>query len=51
MLLCRERNDYTTIHINNFQFDKAIQELQEILESRGEVVDIQFAHESNAWEC
>lgn len=51
MLLCRERNDYTTIHINNFQFDKAIQELQEILESRGEIIDIQFAHESNAWEC
>lgn len=51
MLLCRERNDYTTIHINNFQFDKAIQEVKEILESRGEIVDIQFAHGSNAWEC
>lgn len=51
MLLCRERNDYTTIHINNFQFDKAIQEVKEILESRGEIVDIQFMHGSNAWEC
>lgn len=51
MLLCRERNDYTTIHINNFQFDKAIQEVKEILESRGEIVDIQFTHGSNAWEC
>lgn len=51
MLLCRERHDYTTIHIHNFQFDKAIQELEDLLTSRGEIVDIQFAHGSNAWEC
>jgi hypothetical protein len=51
MLLCRERHDYTTIHIHNFQFDKAVQELKDLLNSRGEVLDIQFVHDSNAWEC
>lgn len=51
MLLCRERNDYTIFHINNFRFDEAIQELKEVLESRGEIIDISFVHGQNAWEC
>lgn len=43
-ILCRERNDYTLIHLNNYNYDKAIQELREILESRGEIMDVIYEH-------
>lgn len=51
MLLCRERNDYTMIHVNNFNFDAAVQELREILESRGEIIDIDYQHGQDNYLC
>lgn len=43
-VLCRERNDYTIIHLHGYNYQKAIQELKELLESRGEIMDIQYVH-------
>lgn len=51
MLLCRERNDYTLIHVNNYNFDAAVQEIKEILESRGDILDIQFVHGEDCYQC
>lgn len=43
-VLCRERNDYTIIHLHRYNYEKAIQELRELMESRGEIMDIQYVH-------
>jgi predicted dehydrogenase len=43
-VLCRERNDYTIIHLHGYNYQKAVQELRELLESRGEIMDIQYVH-------
>ena len=43
-VLCRERNDYTIIHLNGYNYAKAVQELRELLESRGEIMDIDYIH-------
>lgn len=51
MLLCRERNDYTIIRIDNCNFNKAILEIKEILESRGEIIDISYRHGLDSYEC
>jgi predicted dehydrogenase len=51
MVLCRERNDYTIIHVNNYRFDLAVQELKEILESRGEIIDLQYVHGEGCYQC
>lgn len=50
-ILCRERNDYTLIHLNNYNYTAAVKELTEVLESRGEIVDIQYAHGQDHFEC
>ena len=49
-LLCRERNDYTLIHINNFNFAGAVQETIEILNSRGEIIDIRYNADGDYYE-
>lgn len=41
-ILCRDKHDYTLVHINNNNFSQAIQETKEVLESRGEIVDIMY---------
>lgn len=51
MLLCKERSDYTLIHLQNFNFDKATTELKEILEERGEIMGLDFVHGENAYQC
>ena len=43
-VLCRERNDYTVIHLHGYNYNKAVQELRELLESRGEIMDVDYAH-------
>ena len=50
-LLCRDRNDYTVIHINNYNYTAAIQEIREVLESRGEIVDIRYDHKEKYYQC
>lgn len=51
MLLCKERSDYTLLHLTNFNFDKATQELKEVLESRGDIMGFDFVHGENAYQC
>lgn len=50
-ILCRERNDYTVVHINNYNYNAAIQEIREVLESRGEIMDIQYMHGQDYYQC
>lgn len=50
-ILCRDRHDYTVIRLNNFNYDKAIQELREILESRGDIMDIRYMHGQNYYQA
>ena len=51
MLLCRERNDYTIFKILRHNYYRTCQELQEVLENRGEVVDIEYVHGSDCYQC
>ena len=51
MLLCKEKSDYTILHFKNLNYDKGISELQEILESRGHIISIDYCHGENAYEC
>lgn len=50
MLMCKERSDFTFIHITNSQFTKAVQELKEVLEERGQILAIQYQHGEDAFE-
>ena len=51
MLLCKEKSDYTVFHLNNLNYDKAISEIQEVLDSRGDIVSIDYCHGESAYEC
>lgn len=51
MLLCRERNDYTIIHLAEPKFYEATQELKEVLDSRGTIVDMEYVHGLDSWQC
>jgi len=51
MLLCKERSDYTMFCLKNFNFDKAVQELKEVLQERGDIMGIDFIHGENAYQC
>lgn len=50
MLMCKERSDFTLIHINDNKFLETIQELQEILEERGQILNIQYIHGEDVFE-
>ena len=50
MLMCKERSDFTFIHINDNKFANAVKELQEVLEERGQVGAIQYVHGEDYFE-
>lgn len=50
MLMCKERSDFTLFHITDNQFVKAIQELKEVLQERGQILAIQYVHGEDAFE-
>lgn len=50
MLMCKERSDFTFIHILDNQFVKAIQELKELLEERGQILAMQYQHGDDAFQ-
>lgn len=50
MLMCKERSDFTLFHITDNNFSKAIQELKEVLEGRGQILAIQYQHGEDAFE-
>lgn len=51
MVLCKEKSDYTIFHLNNFNYNQIGQELQEVLESRGEIMGIDYMHGFDSYEC
>lgn len=50
MLMCKERSDFTLFHITDNNFSKAIQELKEVLEGRGQILAVQYQHGEDAFE-
>lgn len=50
MLMCKERSDFTLFHITDHQFVKGIEELKEVLESRGKILAIDYSHGEDAFE-
>jgi hypothetical protein len=50
MIMCKERSDFTLLHILNNNFFKGVQELQEILGSRGKIWAIQYQHGEDTFE-
>ena len=53
MLLCREQYDFTLFNIKykeNFDLQKAVQELKECLSNRGEIVSIDLTENMEAFE-
>ena len=51
MLMCKERSDFTLIHLNEFNYLKAINEIREILEERGTLLAVDYIHGENHYEC
>lgn len=51
MLLCKERSDYTIFRLNSFNYNQLGQELREVLESRGEILGIDYMHGYDSYEC
>lgn len=51
MLMCKERSDFTLIHLNNFNYSDATQEIREVLEERGTLLGINYVHGENCYEC
>ena len=50
MLMCKERSDFTLLHITDYQFTKGLFELKEILAERGKVLAIQYIHGEDTFE-
>lgn len=50
MLMCKERSDFTMIHIKNNHYPQAVKELKEILKERGTVSSLQYFEDQDAWE-
>ena len=50
MLMCKERSDFTFLHITDHKFTKGVMELQEVLQERGEILAIQYQHGDDAFE-
>lgn len=48
--MCKERSDFTFLHITDNKFTKGVMELQEVLQERGEILAIQYQHGDDAFE-
>lgn len=51
MLMCKEISYYTVFHFNNMNYLSGIEELKKTLEFRGTIIDIEYIHEQDAYEC
>ena len=51
MLMCKERSDFSLIHLINMNYSAAVQEIKEILEERGTLLAINYVKEENYYEC
>lgn len=50
MLLNRESYDFTVFNVQSTNYAKLAKELEEVLESRGQVVFIEYSHEYSCYE-
>lgn len=50
MLLCREAYDFTVINMASTNYSKAANEIREVLESRGDIVFIEYCHDEENYE-
>lgn len=50
MIMCKERSDFTFLHITNNNFFMAVQEIKEILSERGQILAIQYVHGEDCFE-
>lgn len=50
-LMCREKYDFTTFHFNNMNYMAGMEKVRDVLQSRGRVIDIQYNHQDDAYEC
>jgi hypothetical protein len=50
MLLNNELHDYTIFNFTNFNFTTGVKELSEVLQSRGDIISIDFNHDNNYFE-
>lgn len=50
MIMCKERSDFTLLHITNNNFHAGIQELKEVLLERGQILAIQYVHGEDYFE-
>lgn len=48
--MCKERSDFTFLHITDNKFTKGVMELQDVLKERGEILAIQYQHGDDAFE-
>lgn len=51
MLLCRELYDFTIFRLKNSEYFEAIQEIKEVLQSRGTILEIAYSHDFHFYEC
>ncbi len=51
MLMCKERSDFTLIHVLNYNYLNAVKEIREILEERGTLLGVNYIHGENCYEC
>lgn len=50
MFLCRELNDYTIFDFRSYNYSKGEEELEDLIHSRGELLDIQYDHENDNYD-
>lgn len=51
MLMCKEISYYTVFHLKSLNYTKAVEELKKTLEFRGTIIDINYVHGEDAYEC
>lgn len=52
-LMCRDKKvpDVTILHFKNMNYSKGMEEVRDLLESRGEILDIVYDHVNDAYKC
>lgn len=50
-LMCREKYDFTVFNFINRDYSKAVEELQEVLEFRGQILALDYVQEGDYYEC
>lgn len=51
MLYCREKHDFTIFHINDAEYLEAVQEIKEVLQTRGIILEVIYSHDFEFYEC